>query len=266
MKTKPGTVMLMIACLTACGVTGAEKSDVVIDKVTAAKVNSIILSEVIPSRGQSHGVVVSRVSSAFLGTPYQANTLIGGPEVPEKLVANFNGVDCFTLADYIEALTRSCDEKSFLQNLARTRYVKGNVSYLTRRHFFSDWSTTLPHNATDVTPQLSPNATFVVKHLNRSPDGGEYIKGLGIIPRKINYVPGKDIDDTVVSKLKNGDYVGIYSTLDGLDVSHVGIVVRHDGQVWFRNASSLPANRKVVDAPFIEYTHSKPGIMVLRAS
>ncbi|ECV2939181.1 N-acetylmuramoyl-L-alanine amidase-like domain-containing protein, partial [Salmonella enterica subsp. enterica serovar 4,[5],12:i:-] len=52
---------------------------------------------------------------------------------------------------------------------------------------------------------------------------------------------------------------------DGLDVSHVGIVVRHDEQVWFRNASSLAANRKVVDTPFMEYMHSRPGIVVLRA-
>ncbi|EBE4966290.1 DUF1460 domain-containing protein, partial [Salmonella enterica] len=53
--------------------------------------------------------------------------------------------------------------------------------------------------------------------------------------------------------------------LEGLDVSHVGIVVRHDGQVWFRNASSLAANRKVVDSPFLEYMRAKPGIVVLRA-
>jgi hypothetical protein len=45
---------------------------------------------------------------------------------------------------------------------------------------------------------------------------------------------------------------------------HVGIVVRHDGQVWFRNASSLAANRKVVDSPFLEYMRAKPGIVVLR--
>ncbi|WP_232233881.1 N-acetylmuramoyl-L-alanine amidase-like domain-containing protein, partial [Salmonella enterica] len=64
---------------------------------------------------------------------------------------------------------------------------------------------------------------------------------------------------------KNGDYIGVYSPLDGLDVSHVGIVVRHDEQVWFRNASSLAANRKVVDTPFMEYMHSRPGIVVLRA-
>ncbi|EBL3325592.1 DUF1460 domain-containing protein, partial [Salmonella enterica] len=103
------------------------------------------------------------------------------------------------------------------------------------------------------------------KQLNRKPDGGEYIPGLGIHSRKINYIPGKAISQQVLDQMRNGDYVGVYSPLEGLDVSHVGIVVRHDGQVWFRNASSLAANRKVVDSPFLEYMRAKPGIVVLRA-
>jgi len=69
----------------------------------------------------------------------------------------------------------------------------------------------------------------------------------------------------MLDQMKNEDYVGVYSPLEGLDVSHVGIVVCHDGQVWFRNASSLAASRKVVDSPFLEYMRAKPGMVVLRA-
>jgi len=65
--------------------------------------------------------------------------------------------------------------------------------------------------------------------------------------------------------LKNGDYIGVYSPVEGLDVSHMGIVIRHDGKVWFRNASSLAINIKVVDASFLEYMRPKPGIVVLRS-
>lgn len=82
------------------------------------KISRIIQSDVIPYKGENHGEVISRVSSAFLGTPYQADTLIGGPGIPEVLVANFNGVDCFTTADYVEATARSDNQKSFLHNLA----------------------------------------------------------------------------------------------------------------------------------------------------
>lgn len=212
MRVKTWSVLLMSASLTVSAACGAEAYQTTMDRVTAEKVNSILHTEVLPSSGENHGDVISRVSSAFLGTPYQANTLIGGRGTHEVLVANFNGVDCFTLIDYVEALSRSHDEKSFLE-----------------------------------------------------PDGGEYILGLGIHHRKINYIPGKAITEQVLSHLKTGDYVGVYSPLEGLDVSHVGIVVRHDEQVWFRNASSLAANKKVVDSPFLEYMRTKPGMVVLRA-
>lgn len=265
MKFKKWTVLLMSVCLAACVSPAREKYQTIVDNVTAVKINRIIHLEVIPSAGANHGVVISRVSSAFLGTPYQADTLIGGADTPEALVANFNGVDCFTLVDYVEALTRSHDQKTFLNILARTRYTGGNVGYLYRRHFLSDWVATSPHNARDVTPYISLDYVVVDKQLNRKPDGSEYIPGLGIHPRRINYIPGKAINQQVLDRLKAGDYVGVYSPLDGLDVSHVGIVVRHDGQVWFRNASSLAANRKVVDSPFFAYMRDKPGIIVLRA-
>ncbi|MGT3291138.1 DUF1460 domain-containing protein [Yersinia enterocolitica] len=257
-------VFLMSAYMTAYASHGTEKNQTIMDNVTAEKINWIILSEVIPSAGESHGEIISHVSSAFLSTPYEANTLIGGADTPESLVANFNGVDCFTLLDYVEALTRSRNQESFLNNLARVRYTWGQVDYLNRRHFFSDWFATEQYNAKDVTQDISTDYAVADKHLNRKPDGGEYIPGLGIQPRKINYIPSKAINEQVLSRLKSGDYIGVYSPLDGLDVSHVGIVVHHDGQVWFRNASSLVANRKVVDSPFLEYMHTKPGIVVLR--
>ncbi len=68
-----------------------------------------------------------------------------------------------------------------------------------------------------------------------------------------------------MAPLKTRDYVGVYSPFDGLDVSHMDIVVRHDRRVWCRNVSSLVSNRNVVDQPFLEYMRVKPGIAVLHA-
>ncbi|QQG27751.1 DUF1460 domain-containing protein [Pectobacterium carotovorum] len=236
----------------------------VIDETTIEKISFIINSEVTTSPGKSRGEIIGQVSSAFLNTPYKAGTLIGSPEEAEALVADFNGVDCFTLADYVEALSQSQDQTSFLKNLVKTRYIDCRVTYLTRRHFFTDWSTKNPHNALDITADISPNYDTVNKRLNYNPQGGEYVKGLGIIPRAINFIPGNLIDAQVISHLKTGDYVGVYSPLEGLDVSHVGIAIHQDNTLWFRNASSLETNRKVVDSPFLEYMRSKPGMVVLR--
>lgn len=257
--------LLVFFLLSACAGTEKERYQTIIDEVTAKKVDSIVRSELIPLSGEKHGEIISRISLSFLGTPYQENTLIGDSDTTEALVVNFNSVDCFTFIDYVEALARSHDQKSFINILARVRYIGGAVDYYSRRHFFSDWFASAPYNGRDVTPFLSPDYKVADKQLNKKPGGGEYINGLGIHDRKINYIPGSSISQKILNGLKTGDYVGVYSALEGLDVSHVGIVIRHDGKVWFRNASSLAMNRKVVDVPFLEYMRTKPGIIVIRS-
>ncbi|MFJ5492930.1 DUF1460 domain-containing protein [Pectobacterium carotovorum] len=262
---KTWNLVLISVFLTSCISASTEKYQTVMDSNTADKVDSIILTKVIPATGKSHGELISDVSSTFLGTPYKDGTLIGSLDTSEELVVDFNDVDCYTLIDYVEALTRSHDKKTFLQNLVRIRYIHGKVDYLSRRHFFTDWFANVPYNARDVTPDISPDYVTVEKQLNRKADGSKYIPGLGTIPRKIRYIPGSAINEKVLNNLKTGDYIGVYSPHEGLDVSHTGMVIRHDGKVWFRHASSLTVNMKVVDLPFLEYMSLKPGIVVLRA-
>lgn len=252
-------VLLMLAG-PACG------AQTRMDPATADKVDRIIRTDVLPFAGEDRAETLSRVSAAFLGTRYQANTLVGSASSPEALVVNFNAVDCFTFADYVEALSQSRDRQSFLQNLTKIRYINGQIDYRSRRHFFTDWSAVAPRNALDITPTLSPRSRAVRKQLNARPGGGEFVPGIGVRPRVVNYIPGSAVDDRLIDKLKNGDYVGIYSPLRGLDVSHVGMVVRHGGRVWFRDASSAFSLRKVVDSPFLAYVRATPGIVVLRST
>jgi len=263
MRVNTVLLLVMTACLSACASPDAAHYRVP-EPAEADKV-SVILGQGLPTSEQQLGERISQISAAFLGTPYEANTLIGSPDTSEALVINFKGVDCFTLLDYVQALSRSHDRASFKANLIRTRYVDGEVSYLKRRHFFSDWFADSPRNADDVTRTLSPDAVTVVKQLNRQANGDELVPGLGVISRHITYIPAQAITPQVLKQIQTGDYVGVYATTQSLDVTHVGIAVRHDGRLWFRNASSLAVNRKVVDAPFREYMRSKPGIIVLRA-
>ncbi|MDI2089964.1 N-acetylmuramoyl-L-alanine amidase-like domain-containing protein [Commensalibacter oyaizuii] len=203
-------------------------------------------------------------SAAFLGVPYRANTLIGSVTVPERLTINLNAVDCLTFIEYVHALNHSTNLQDFTTNLIKTRYINENVSFLNRKHFFSDWFATYPRNARDITKTLSPNVIAVRKHLNLGPNNKEYIRGLGIIPRTIYYIPTAGINAHVVSQLKTGDFIGIYTPLNGLDVSHVGIIIKHQNKTYFRNASSLARNMRVIDSPLLPYVRNKPGIIVLR--
>ena len=263
MRVKPLLLLLITVCLSGCASPDAAHYRA----PDPAKEDSVsaILAQTPPASEQLQGDRISQISATFLGTPYQADTLIGSPDTPEALVINFNGVDCFTLLDYVHALSRSHDRASFEASLIQTRYAGGEVSYLKRRHFFTDWFAESPRNADDITSTLSPDAVTVVKQLNRQASGKERLPGLGVIPRRITYIPARAITVQVLKQIQTGAYMCVYTPAQGLDVSHAGIAVRHDGRLWFRNASSLAANRKVVDAPFREYMRSKPGIVVLRA-
>ncbi|WP_413731940.1 N-acetylmuramoyl-L-alanine amidase-like domain-containing protein [Sodalis sp. RH20] len=234
------------------------------DAVTSEKINRLIDRIALPCRDLSLGQRLERLSEQFLATPYQANTLVGSFTEKERLVADFRGVDCFTLLDYVCALATSRSEHDFFQRLAAIRYQAGDMHFLARNHFFSDWCAREPANAVDITATLSPQAIGVTKYLNRKGVDEVYIPGLAIVERRISYIPTEKIDAAVLAGLYSGDLIGIYAPSPGLDVSHVGFLIKNADVVYLRNASSLSHNMKVVDSPLAAYLQNKPGIVVLR--
>ncbi|MGV8001335.1 DUF1460 domain-containing protein [Photorhabdus temperata subsp. temperata] len=253
---------LMLAVTLAGCVAHSKQVD--IDSYTSKKIDDIIENHVKPGNKDNPGEMIKNISYQFLNTPYVANKLVGSPTEPEKLVIDFSGLDCFTFLDYVESLRKSNDQQDFIKNLIQTRYIDGKISFLQRKHFFTDWSTREKLNAKDVTDAISPSYIKITKSLNRKADGGEYIPGLSVINRDIKYIPGNKVNDSVIKHLKTGDYIGIYTHIAGLDVTHTGIFIMTDHGPMFRNASSLAANKKVVDSPFLDYVKNKPGIIVLR--
>ena len=204
------------------------------------------------------------ISRQFLGTPYGADTLVGSATQPEKLVVELSTVDCFTYADYVEALKRAGNRDQFITALMEVRYKDGVVGFANRRHFFTDWAAAAPAVATDITTTLSANTIQVQKSLNQKDSGGEYLPGLPVVPRTVSHIPSDHFDNTALSELRTGDYIGAYAEDGGLDVTHVGIFIdTPDGPV-LRNASSLQSDGKVVDTPLFDYLQTVPGVVVLR--
>lgn len=261
-KTTP---LILILALTGFSANSGANSVVGLDDYTSTKIDNVIETQVATKRSKDKGEIIKNVSASFLGAPYVANMLIGSPASPEKLVVDFRGLDCFTYLDYVEALRKSYSPSDFVKNIIRTRYANNEVSYSHRKHFFTDWSHEKPLNAKDVTSEIALNAVTVTKILNRKSDGGEFEPSLGMIKRDVTYIPSKLIDDTVVDHLKTGDYIGIYTPTEGLDVTHAGIFITTEEGPMLRNASSRITNKKVVDSPFMDYVKKTPGIIVLRA-
>jgi len=208
---------------------------------------------------------IAFISGHFLGIPYRESTLIGDARVPENLVADLSGVDCFTFLDYVEAMRMSSSLDDFPLLLQKVRYHGGVVTYRTRNHFFSGWAIYNTGFVTDATGEIGHGRAFSVrKMLNRGGDGTLLLEGIEPRAVTITVIPADAVDQEVASNLRTGDYAGIYSEREGLDVSHVGIIIRANDTLFLRHASSAPDARAVIDQSFPEYIRGKPGLIVLR--
>jgi hypothetical protein len=225
---------------------------------------NMILQEA--SRISENGKRIDILSRHFLEVQYRENTLTGSAMTPEDFVINLGALDCFTFLDYIEAMRLSTSFVDFKRNLVMVRYKSGKIDYINRNHFFSDWREFNKDIIQDISLQISVERTRTIKKiLNLKEDGTLYLPGLAPVERTIDYIPASAIDESILWKCKTGDYIGIYTDEPGLDVTHVGIIIKNKGEVYLRHASSLPECRKVIDQDFTTYMTGKPGFLVFRA-
>jgi hypothetical protein len=206
---------------------------------------------------------ISFISKAFMTTPYKQATLVGDGRTEERLVINLAEVDCFTFLDYVEALRRSSTFHEFINNVREVRYRSGVLGYATRNHFFTDWIEQNDHYVNDITEEIGREAVRTIKkRLNRKEDGTAFVQDLLPFERAVTYLPVNALFGTL--ELRNGDYLGVYSPFEGLDVSHTGIVIEDQGSFVFRHASSQEDARQVIDQDLMNYLKNKPGIIILR--
>jgi len=211
------------------------------------------------------GERVAFISEQFLGNAYQENTLIGDQQKDEEFVIDMSGLDCFTFLDYVEAMRLSGSFADFQKSLKQVRYKNGIVLFGTRNHFFTDWAEFRSAFVRDATKETGQGRVRELqKTLNRKDDGTFFLNGIEPVDRTIAYVPREEIDGTMLQRLKTGDYAGIYSDMPGLDVSHVGIIIRAGASLFLRHASSSSDLRKVVDQDLAQYVKGKPGLIILR--
>jgi hypothetical protein len=224
------------------------------------KLNGLIASA---AKVTDIGERIAFLSGQFIGASYEASTLIGDATIPERLVINVETFDCFTFLDCIEAMRLSQSLSDFHKNLIRVRYKEGIVGYEKRNHFFTDWPENNADFIQDRTNEIGGRKVeTVIKNLNCKNDSSCFLPGIRPFERAVSFIPSVSVRKRICQRIKTGDYVGIYSDLPGLDVSHVGIVVKEGPGICFRHASS--ALQTVVDQDFSDYISGKPGIIILR--
>lgn len=239
------------------------KEAVILGKWTGKDIDNLIYRA---SRVEDICMRIDMISEQFLGVSYRESTLIGDAQSPEIFVMNLEAVDCLTFIDYVEAMRLSRSFGEFKEHLKRVRYQSGVVSYDRRNHFFTDWIEFNKGFVEDITGDVGGQKTKKSqKILNIKEDGTYFLEGIAPIKREVFYIPAEEIDDRVMDGLMTGDYAGIYSERDGLDVSHVGIIIKNKDITCLRHASSLDVYRKVIDQDLKGYLEGKPGLTVLRA-
>lgn len=210
------------------------------------------------------GLQVEYLSRQFLNTRYKSHTLIGSNKITEKFVVRLDALDCMTYIENIEAMRRSFNFADYLDNLKHVRYKNAEITFQQRNHFFSDWTVSNAPYVQDVTVLVGDGvATRVAKVLNQA-GNKSLIQGIPIVTKTLHYIPAAEITPAILQRLRNGDYVGNYSDLMGLDVNHVGIVIKKDNRVYLRHANADEGVRRVTENDFLGFFKNQLGIVVFR--
>ena len=232
----------------------------------------------------SFGALVLQIANGFLGAPYRAGTLEGPG--PEALVVDLRAFDCFTFTESVLALTRAAratpprfeDFKAELQGL---RYRDGTIDgYPSRLHYTSDWGF---ENAKagalkDVTASLGglpyeKRIDFMSKHrgayaaLADDAFAGRIADAERAINQRAHFYLPEALVPQKENSIQDGDVLALTTSIDGLDIAHVGLAIHRGGRLHMLHASSASQRVEVTAEPLAEYLESLPtrtGIMVFR--
>ena len=222
----------------------------------------------------------------LLGTPYVAHTLEGDEEM---LTINIHELDCLTFIETLYALTRATlaqrySWRDFAANIENVRYRGGKMGdYSSRIHYMSEWiiDNHMRGNLQEITPDL-PHADYMIKNIDymtTHTDQYRQLKNDSVMVEKIRrfelrnhrfpYLKRSWLDDKEVkAALRSGDFISLVTKMDGLDVSHNGIIIVDDkGEPYLLDASMSGGKVMLESKPlykFLERSKTNIGVRVFR--
>lgn len=231
------------------------------------------------------GELVLKIGLDFLNTPYVAKTL--DKTKSEKLVINLHQLDCTTFAENCLALARTVksehpDVNQFCSEIEKIRYRGGKLDgYASRLHYFSEWimDNDARHIVKAMTSEmgglpLPVNLNFMSTHtkeypqLINDPVITEQIQKIEakVSAQKFYYIPAEQFQ-SIEGTVRDGDIVTITTSIPGIDVLHVGILLKKEGRVYMLHASSSVMKVMVSAEPFSQYlskSKKATGVMIAR--
>ena len=228
--------------------------------------------------------LIIKIGMSFQGTPYVAATLENG--LAEKLVINAHQLDCTTFVETALTLARTVklrqkDFQSYVNELEKLRYRDGKRNqYPSRLHYFCEW---IANNEKKHIVDGSPNKNGVkldkpINYMSTHPADYLVLKEFpALIPSIAEqekalsaagfyYFPKNDIPN-LYRNLQNGDIIALTSTIEGVDVNHVGILIKKGNEFYLLHAPLSGKKVLISDGPitdFLKPASKNSGIMIAR--
>ena len=281
------SILLLTSVLMACSSSSKNTEDssgIVIYQQEDKEILNTIFELFGDQQDAPASALVVRIGTFFKGTPYVGHTLESDKE---QLIVNLRELDCTTYAENCLAIAKTIQSgiltfDKFTEELIRVRYRNGIIAgYPSRLHYFSDWIYNNKKKliVKDVGEELEiahygSEVNFMSTHPEsyyRLKDNRKMVKEIAhleniISKRSMYYIP-EDKLSGVEDQLYEGDIVGITTNVEGLDISHVGILVRENGRIHLMHASSAAKKVVISDITLEDYllnSESATGVMVAR--
>jgi hypothetical protein len=229
--------------------------------------------------------VVVAIAKSFLGTDYTANTLDAPGK--EQLIVNLQTLDCVTFYENSLVLAR-CIKKNKLnfndykKELQFVRYRGGIIDgYTSRLHYTSDYFFDNEKKSVlkDVTKELggvpfNKKINFMSTHPDlylQLKNSSENVKEIKKIEDEMNtrtmyHIPKADFK-RFTPQIKDGDIIGITTTVDGLDCTHTGIAIWQNKKLHLLHAPIPGSKVQITEWPLSDYLariKKDEGIIVAR--
>jgi hypothetical protein len=215
------------------------------------------------------GQLVGKLAMEFVGYPYVGGTLDSSAD-REQCTVDLNAFDCVTFFETSLGLARMLRKggrtpADLMKEVTFTRYRSGKATdYASRLHYTTDWFA--DNQAKKVVRLLSdlPGAeefrqkvTFMSSHpqaYKQLSAHSNLIKKIAAVEEQINsrrltFVPLQKLAQAEPF-LQTGDIVGVCTSMQGLDITHTGLVINDEsGTARFLDASSSKSKMKVTLEP-----------------
>lgn len=201
--------------------------------------------------------ILEQTARFFIGTPYVAHTLDKSQK--EELVVNLHELDCVTFVENVLALSLATysgnlSEDYFVEKLTEIRYRNNEVlDYASRIHYTSDWIYENERKGLlrNISKDLSgvketKRIDFMSSHQSaykQLANDDAMLDKIVEIEKTINdrggflYLP-KELIATKANDIPHMAVIGIVTSIDGLDTSHVGFAFHEGGRLSLIHAST----------------------------